>query len=110
MSDTATRYSGQAKISIRYHDNGECYSATVTSPDGKKALKGIRLSPFDRSRISADGAEAFDKVARAAISFAEHEGLEAYADVKDNGEAEITRRAPSTRTPKVPKGVTRSRS
>lgn len=110
MSDTATRYSGLATISIRYNESTDNYTAKIKGPAGTHAVRGIGLSPHDKRTISADGAEAFDKVAHAALSFAESDNFETGGETNRAGNGwEISRRKPSSKIPKVPAGVRRAR-
>ena len=106
--DTATRYSGSAVILIRFYERDENFSATVRGPGGSSKIVGIRLSQEAQRRIAIDSAEAFDKIAHAALSFAENEGLETAGEMNASGNGwEVARRKPSAKTPKIPKGVTR---
>jgi hypothetical protein len=59
---------------VKYNDAKGDYQVTLRSPDGKYTLKGIRLSPYQRSRLSVDSDRAITETARAALSFCD--GLE----------------------------------
>ena len=110
MSDTATRYSGLATVSIRYHEILNNYTAKIKSPAGTHTVRGVGLSTHDKRTISADGAEAFDKIAHAALSFAESDNFETGGETNKAGSGwEVSRRKPSSKIPKVPAGVRRAR-
>lgn len=95
----ATRYTGTLKLSIRYSDQAGAYSVAITElGDNARfdALRGIRLSPAMQARTAAVSAEAYDAVARAAMSFAgaNDEMVYAYAELDgETGEATVRRSA-----------------
>lgn len=110
MSDTATRYSGGATISIRYIEARDNYTVKIKNSSGTNTQTGIGLSAHDKRTISVDGAEAFDKIAHAALSFAESEGFTTGAEMNRSGSGwEVSRRKSSHKIPKVPAGVRRTR-
>lgn len=66
----AKRYIGSAVIRLTFDDRSDAYRGTV-AVDGVHVwtFDGIRLSPHDRSRISVDCPEAYDRAASAVASF-----------------------------------------
>ena len=72
----AKRYSGDVAVTIVYRDRDRDYACRVVSPDGQRIVfvGAPRLHGY-----AVDSKEAFDSVARAAIAFAEFEGLSVQA-------------------------------
>jgi hypothetical protein len=91
----ATRYSGSLKLSITL-DTTDTYSVTLSGDGYRCRLRGIGLAPATAARVALDSAEAYDAIARAAISFAAHEdGTDAiygHTDCDDAGEPTVRRR------------------
>ncbi len=86
----AIRYCGNVRITVKLNDD-YTYSATL----GGKRLDGLRMSPFDAARLSADCSEAFDRIAGAACAFATYDDDSLYdlgMDSTDNGSFLISRR------------------
>lgn len=78
----ATRYCGDVKITMRIDEKdreGWLYHCTVTSPSChcepkcKPYKLDVRLAVVDRHTLAEDNPEAFDRIARAALSFASSE-------------------------------------
>ena len=73
----AIRFSGPLEINISYSDDDGAYDVEVAdaSADDRCCVKleGIRLSPHDARRLAVDSAEACDRIAQAALAFADHE-------------------------------------
>jgi len=69
----ATRYSGDLKITIVYDDRG-FYRCSI-SKDGRKLWRGNVKPPANGfgTGVSYDSEKAYDKVAKAAVSFADNE-------------------------------------
>jgi hypothetical protein len=94
----ATRYSGDLKITIKLQSDSITYNVTLESQDHSVKfvpVKGIKLSQYAQSRIAADSKEAFDEIARVAISFAADDfGDEVlnWTRMSDEGEILIQRR------------------
>lgn len=68
----AIRYCGTLKLRITYIERDDTYTVTIREiyDDARfPTQKGIRLSSHDRARTAGDSSAAYDKVARAAISF-----------------------------------------
>ena len=93
----ATRYCGSLRLDIRWLDTGS-YTVRVYDSDRKRliTLRGLNLSPFHAAKLAVDCAEAYDRVAEAAVSFAGNdcEDIYAYADCSDAG-LNFIRRAPN---------------
>lgn len=85
----ATRYSGSLKINVVYHDRHGAYRASI-SRKGKN-LWGGWVNPAHASRLAVDSPEAYDAIARSALSFAESDGAGVgdYADVAHGGGPEF---------------------
>ena len=85
----ATRYSGSLKINVIYHDKHGAYRASI-SRKGKN-LWGGWVNPAHASRLAVDSPEAYDAIARSALSFAESDGAGVgdYADVAHGGGPEF---------------------
>lgn len=85
----ATRYSGTLRMRITYVDAAEAYKVTITERCGRLdspiALRGLRLPAAYRGAV--DSADAYDRVARAALGFAsaDHEAVLAYAAEASDG-------------------------
>jgi hypothetical protein len=90
----AVRYSGDAKVRIRYRDAEDDYAGTITWPGGSWHFAELRASPHWQRTHSADSAETYDELARAALSFGanENEDIYGYADTDDRGEFVVRRR------------------
>jgi hypothetical protein len=94
----ATRYTGDLKISIKLLSDSVTYNVTLETTDRTVKfvpVKGISLSPYAQARIAADSKEAFDEVARVAVSFAAADfGDEVlnWTRMDDEGEVVIQRR------------------
>lgn len=73
----AIRFSGPLEITICYSDELDGYDVEVAdaSADDRCSVKleGIRLSPHHARRLAVDSDEAFDRIAQAALAFADHE-------------------------------------
>lgn len=86
---SASRYSGHVTVRMALDPSAEYYTCTVTArnvpgryhvkPDGSHAPYSLSwrltacLSHCERAVLGADSAEAFDSIARAALSFAFNE-------------------------------------
>ena len=68
----AKRYSGDVSVTIIYRDITSDYVCRVKSPGG---LATVFVGTPAHLEHAVDCREAFDDVARAAIAFAEHDGL-----------------------------------
>lgn len=95
----ARRYSGQLTINVLYDDHG-FYRTTVSGPNG--SWRGNVYPPaagLGRG-VAYDSAQAYDEVARAAVSFADDEmrGMGDYAEWDDDGPR--VRRAKLRRNPR----------
>jgi hypothetical protein len=80
----ATRYSGDVTVRVDYVDTKSAYRCRVKCADGAKT---IIVHPARASQLAVDSAAAYDETARAAISFADHDGLAVqpeYASVDGN--------------------------
>lgn len=78
----ATRYCGDVRITMRIDERdreGWLYHCTVTSPSChcepkcKPYRTDVRLPLAERSKLAEDNPAAFDQIAGAALSFAEHD-------------------------------------
>ena len=75
----AIRFSGPLEINISYSDDNDAYDVEVADASADAddrccvKLEGIRLSPHDARRLAVDSAEACDRIAQAALAFADHE-------------------------------------
>lgn len=88
----AIRYSGELKMHVVLckDDTYSVTFGTLCPP-----ITGVRLSPFDQGRYALDSREAYDRIAQAGISFAEHEHhveLYGHCETDPAGEVIITRR------------------
>lgn len=85
----ATRHSGSLKINVVYHDGHGAYRASI-SRKGKNLWAGW-VNPAYASRLAVDSPEAYDAIARSALSFAESDGAGVgdYADVAPGGGPEF---------------------
>ena len=101
----AKRYSGDLQISVTY-DNRDFYRTSV-SRDGKSLWQGT-VGPVVRG-IANDSPQAYDEVASAALSFADHEvrGLGDEAEYNEEGSGWLIRRTPRARTATTASHATR---
>lgn len=97
VKQMATRYTGSLKLSITL-DSTDTYSVTLSGLAGTNyfgRLRGLGLSPHMASKVALDSAEAYDAIAKAAVTFAGAEkgaDVYAHADCDDGGGAIIRRK------------------
>lgn len=107
----AKRYTGDLNISIKLQSDSVTYNVTIKPRGGDmklESVRGIQLSPYAQARIAADSKEAFDEVARVAVSFAVDQiGDEIlnWARLSDSGEVLIQRRYAGNDVPRGLCGV-----
>lgn len=100
----ATRYCGTLKLSIRLQSD-DSYNVRITemNDDARFApCNGVRLSPHMQARVASDSREAYDAIARAAISFAGNDDDAIYNFAftdPDSGEAVVLRTLASAIAP-----------
>lgn len=69
----AKRYSGDLVVNITYHDD-DTYKGSVKGPGGTYLFKDLRAPPIGHGAgIAYDSPKAYDRMARAAISFATYD-------------------------------------
>jgi hypothetical protein len=85
----AKRRSGNVTVSISWLDSQNQYRAVVHA-GGKKKIIYVGHPPA--SRLSVDSPAAYDSAAGAAISFAEHEGLDVQPDYDERGSRYVLKR------------------
>jgi hypothetical protein len=103
MADSATRYSGQATIVVKYNERTDDYTAKIKGPGGTHVVKNLHLSPHEKRTIAVDGPVAFDGIAHVALSFADHDLFDTGADSGEGGSGWLILR-------KKPAGMTRESS
>lgn len=97
----AKRYSGEISMLVTLRSD-DSYSVSFAKTwagvrENRLAcppIHGVRLAPVDAQRLALDSAEAYDKIACAAISFADHEhGCELFAlcETNESGEVLVSR-------------------
>ena len=96
----ARRYSGNLSVTVLYEDEGRDGRYRVTVSNGRDAYKTFLRPPASGfgPGIAYDSPEAYDRVARAAISFAIDEHPEAFPDVSPDDVARTKK--PIRRNPK----------
>lgn len=99
----ATRYIGDAKITIRYRDEGD-YAGTVTAGGERWKFDGLR-APAIGFDFAYDSPEAYDRMAGSAVSFGSSSEITGSRDVSeaisnaawdmdDSGDYNVKRRKP----------------
>ena len=66
----ATRYSGSLIIRAIYVEKTQAYDCRVSTPEGTEHVV-VRLSPEMMRIVASTSSEAYDEVAKAALSFTE---------------------------------------
>ena len=87
----ATRYSGSLKINVIYHDKHGAYRASI-SRKGKNLWSGW-VNPAYASRLAVDSSEAYDAIARSALSFADSDNADVSSYADHTGSGYHTRRS-----------------
>ena len=107
----ATRYSGDLKISVVYDDSrrDDVYRVSI-SRDGRNVWRGQIGPPASGfgPGIGYDSAQAYDRTAHAALSFADDEiGIGDAAEMTESGWR--IRRTQASRDPRAPRARRRRR-
>jgi len=89
----AKRYSGDVTVTMIYRDRTNDYACRVASASGRATVL-VGAPAFLEHAV--DSREAFDGTARAAIAFAEHDGL----DVQPEYDEELTQVQVSGKPPR----------
>lgn len=89
----AKRYSGDLTVTIEYHDD-DSYKGVVRGPGGSYKFDDLHAPPVGLgSGVAYDSPKAYDKMARAAISFATYDKEDiGYPDYDGSGEVKVHRR------------------
>lgn len=93
----AKRYSGDVVVTMIYRDVTDDYACRVVSPEGRwtTIVSGLR-----DARLAVDSREAFDDIARAAITFADEDSPLGVAPEYDlQGSMVVSGKPPARRTP-----------
>jgi hypothetical protein len=93
----AKRYSGDVVVTMIYRDVYSCYACRVATPtDMRLTIVGVPAC----MEHAVDSREAFDNVARAAIAFAEDDGLSVQPEYDEQlTRIEVTGKPPARRSP-----------
>jgi len=87
---SVSRYCGELKLNINLAEDSIHYSVNICRNGERIArVAGLRRSPHDESTMSADCPEAYDRVARAALSFGSFEhgdNVSSFAELDDEAD------------------------